>query len=347
VPHPLLLAAYIHDIDPIAFQIGPLAVRWYGLSYLAGFAVAWGVVWWMGRTRRSFIQPQNVPDLLFYAIIGVLVGGRLGHVVFYDPHLFVQFSSDFPWWGVLAIHRGGMASHGGMIGALVALVLFARRFELPALHVLDVGCIATPPGLFFGRMANFINGELWGRPVPEQAAPPWWSVKFPQEMREWPGERLSELREAVEHVNIGAWEWDVALARPDPGVINAGIEHLIRAVQAGDQGVVEALRPLLTATYPSQIFQAISDGPALLAILALVWLRPRKPGIVGGAFLIGYGVMRIITEHFREPDSPLMFGAFTRGQALSAVMVLAGVVMLAICARRPAGRIGGLLRGAA
>jgi phosphatidylglycerol---prolipoprotein diacylglyceryl transferase len=346
---PLLLAdAYVHAIDPIAVQIGPLAVRWYGLSYLAGFAVAWLLVWWLAMSRRVLITPQSVPDLLFYAIIGVLVGGRLGEVLFYSPHLLTEFTRDFPWWGVLAIHRGGMASHGGIIGAALALILFAHRFNLPKLHVLDVGCVVCPPGLFFGRIANFVNAELWGRAVPDQASPPSWSVKYPQEIHRWDGGQLRELTDVVEHLNVTRGEWFTALAtieRDDSfEFVRLTLDRLISAVREGNEAVIEAMRPLLTAHYPSQIFQAMSDGPALLAVLALVWLRPRKPGVIGGTFLIAYGLMRIITELFRDPETELMLGVITRGQALSALMVAAGIALVSVCARRDAPRLGGLLR---
>ena len=350
--HTLLASAYVHGIDPVIFQITEtFAVRWYGLSYAAGFLIAWLIYRWFARTDRSPLSVQSVGDLMFYGIIGVMVGGRLGYAVFYQPALLYTFSGDFPFWDLLAINKGGMASHGGMLGVLAAIWLFSRRQKVPALHVMDVGALAASPGLFLGRIANFINAELWGEPLANQQSPPGWAVKYPQEMHYWPVERLRELRGVVDEVRISASEWDFALARiaadeADPPadafrLVRETTERLIEAVQAGNTTVVEAIRPMLTAYYPSQLFQALSDGPVLFGILALVWLRPRKPGVIAGTFLLAYGVLRIITELFRQPDAALVLG-LSRGQALSSLMVITGLIMIIVCQRRHVPRLGGL-----
>jgi phosphatidylglycerol---prolipoprotein diacylglyceryl transferase len=146
------------DIDPIIFSLGPLAVRWYGLSYLAGFAV----VWWLGN-RRANTHPggwdkEQVSDLVFYGAMGAVLGGRIGYVFFYNLGLFL----DDPLY-LLRIWEGGMSFHGGLLGVLVAMVLFARKTQRKVLAVTDFLVPLTPIGLGFGRLANFVNMELPGR----------------------------------------------------------------------------------------------------------------------------------------------------------------------------------------
>lgn len=342
---PLLLAeAYVHRIDPVIFHITEaFAVRWYGLSYAVGFLLAWLIFRWFAKSGRSPLSVTAVGDLMFYGIIGVMVGGRVGYAVFYQPALLYTFTGDFPFWDLLAINKGGMASHGGMLGVLVAIWLFSRRHQVQWLHVLDVGALAATPGLFLGRMANFINAELWGRPLADQASPPWWSVKYPQEMHQWPVDQLRQLRDVIGEVNASSSEWTVALNRiaADPETppadavrwVTRRTQDLIEAVQAGNETVIETIRPMLTAHYPSQILQAISDGPILAGVLALVWLRPRKPGVIAGTFLLTYGILRISTEFFRQPDASLVLG-LSRGQALSVAMVLVGIALIVFCVRR-------------
>ena len=147
------------DIDPVLLQLGPLAIRWYGLMYLIGFVGAW----WLGvvRAKRpgSGWQPQEIGDLLFYVALGVVLGGRIGYVVFYD---FAQVAAD-PW-RVVRIWEGGMAFHGGLVGVLLAVGLFARNTGRGFFQVTDYIAPLVPIGLGAGRFGNFINGELWGAP---------------------------------------------------------------------------------------------------------------------------------------------------------------------------------------
>jgi len=181
---PLLAESIVHVLDPFVFEfadgIGP---RWYGVSYALGFVAAWLVLRWLARTGRTPLRPEQVGDYITWCIVGVVAGGRLGHVLLYDRGLLWTFSSSPPWWEVLAIHRGGMASHGGILGVILASALFARRNGFAPLAMIDTAAFITPPGLMFGRLANWVNGELPGKALPGamQAAPPWWSVKYPEE----------------------------------------------------------------------------------------------------------------------------------------------------------------------
>ncbi len=174
----LTLAAWLHDLDPFLWRItGAFGLRWYGLAYVAGFIAAWLILSRLARRRGLPIRPEAIPDLIMAVVLGVLLGGRLGYALFYKPHLFTLWLDYAPWWGLLAINEGGMASHGGMIGVILACLWFARREHLPFLLVTDALALVTPIGLFFGRIANFINGELLGSIVAEPGKPaPWWAA---------------------------------------------------------------------------------------------------------------------------------------------------------------------------
>jgi phosphatidylglycerol:prolipoprotein diacylglycerol transferase len=326
--------SYLHDLDPIAIpvHIGPIdGIRWYGLAYAAGFVIAWLVVRWMARSRRSPLEPPQVGDLMTWTIVGVLLGGRLGYGIFYDRTVLFGWSTSFPWWKFLAIFEGGMASHGGIAGAIVACVLFARRRGLSSLHVLDLAALVCPPGLFLGRVSNFVNGELWGHPLPaaKQAAPPWWSIKYPQEILD-PAFAHREALEPLRQVVGGEERF---------------LENVVAAAAAGRPEVVTPLKPLLTAYYPSQLIQAFTEGPLLLTVLVIAWWGPRRPGVVGSWFLIAYALLRIASETLRQPDAGVaLWLGLSRGQALSVVMALAGVVGLIVTSRRDVPPLGGLVR---
>jgi len=163
------------QFDPIALQVGPLAIRWYGLMYLIAFAA----FYLLGRHRLSHahpgspvagLKPKDLEDVLFYGVLGVVAGGRLGYVLFYKPAYYLQHPLE-----ALAIWQGGMSFHGGLIGVLVACAVFARRRGMRFLDLMDFVAPLVPLGLAAGRLGNFINGELWGRvtDVP-------WGMVFPQ-----------------------------------------------------------------------------------------------------------------------------------------------------------------------
>jgi phosphatidylglycerol:prolipoprotein diacylglycerol transferase len=161
------------QFDPIAFSLGPVAVRWYGLMYLAGFAL----FWWLGQARARDawrgMSRRDVEDLLFYGVLGVIIGGRLGYVLFYKPGYYLDNPLE-----ALMLWKGGMASHGGILGVIAAMWLFARTRGKPFLQVADFVVPLVPLGLAAGRLGNFINGELWGRPADPGLWP--WAMVFPQ-----------------------------------------------------------------------------------------------------------------------------------------------------------------------
>lgn len=157
------------DIDPVALSIGPLAIRWYGLMYLVGFLGGALLGVWRAKQPGSGWTPQMVWDLLFYIALGVVIGGRLGYTLFYQFGYFLERP-----WEIFYLWSGGMSFHGGVIGVLVAMVLFARRSDKSLFEIGDFAVPLMPLGLGAGRIANFINQELWGRvtDVP-------WGVVFP------------------------------------------------------------------------------------------------------------------------------------------------------------------------
>lgn len=154
-------------IDPVAVQLGPLSIKWYGLAYVVGLLGGWWYArklvasdrLWGGRARP---QPVELDDMLLFVAFGVVLGGRIGFVLFYDLARYLERPQD-----IFAIWQGGMSFHGGLIGATLGLWLFARRRGYPALSVFDLAAAVVPIGLLLGRIANFINGELWGRPAPD------------------------------------------------------------------------------------------------------------------------------------------------------------------------------------
>lgn len=313
----LLAQAWIHDLSPFLVEFSDgVGLRWYGLSYIAGFGVGWLLLRWLAGSARTTLRPEMVSDLLLSCVVGVLVGGRLGYVAFYDPSLLWTFDAGPPWWGLLALQKGGMASHGGLIGVCIAAWMFARRWGLHPRHVLDGLAVAGTPGLFFGRTANFINGELWGRPMSAaaQADPPWYAMKYPEELLRAP---IQVQRAALESLGPLA-------SGTDP------IANAVTAVYAGNTEVAERIAPHLTAYWPSQVFQATAEGPVLLAAVLIAWFWPRRrPGTVAATWLVVYGILRIVTEQFRQPDAgiSLLLG-LSRGQVLSVLMVIAGALLL-------------------
>lgn len=344
---------YVHDMDPFAIQIYEnFGIRWYGLSYMLGFIFAYLLISWLVDRQRAGMTASMVSDYVTYNAIGILVGGRLGYCLFYSPDLFLRFKAEFPFWGVLAVNEGGMASHGGMIGIVVACFLFAKKHNLNLLYLFDLAALTGPIGIFMGRIANFINGELLGRPAPEGFP---LAVKFPQDLYSWPTHevaRLAQLGEVVEKIGVekSKWlEWTDkfrydALARNE---VYNHIEKVIQAIQSGNQEVKNALEPLLVARHPSQLYGALGEGLILFLALFFLWRKPRKPGMIGASFVVLYAIARISDEMFRLPDAHIGFQwlGLTRGQWLSAGMFVIGVILLFVWSRAGGLTIQGWSKG--
>ncbi len=154
-----LMALSFPDIDPVALELGPVVIRWYALAYLAGILLGWAYIrWHLKRMASPPLNAKQLEDLIVWAVLGIMLGGRLGYVLFYNAPYYMEHPDQ-----ILMVWQGGMAFHGGMLGLIGAFYLFCRRHGLAFLRVLDLTALAAPIGLFFGRLANFINGELYGR----------------------------------------------------------------------------------------------------------------------------------------------------------------------------------------
>jgi phosphatidylglycerol---prolipoprotein diacylglyceryl transferase len=173
LPMPLYVIPF-PNFDPVLVSFGPFAVRWYALAYIAGILLGWVYVRAIIRTPSVWggaapLTTADYDDFILWVTIGIIAGGRIGYVFFYNPAYFAQHPLES-----LYLWKGGMSFHGGFLGCVLAVILFARHRALPTLSLGDLTCAAAPVGLFFGRLANFINGELWGRPTDVP-----WAMVFP------------------------------------------------------------------------------------------------------------------------------------------------------------------------
>jgi phosphatidylglycerol:prolipoprotein diacylglycerol transferase len=307
-----------------------------------GFVIGYFLLRRVARVGISSVKPAEVADMVLTIAIGVVLGGRLGYVFFYKPSLLWTFSSHLPFWGVLALNEGGMASHGGMIGGILASAFYAWRHGHRWSFVLDLFAFAAPLGLFFGRLANFVNGELYGRPVAEGSRAMAWAVKFPQEMHAWdPNSILDQPK--IEQINELVRRAPELLKGHLPDSFSDQVNALIDAIQAGNGIVIRVVDPLLTPRHPSQIYEALMEGLLLFLILAVIWIRPRKPLVVASTFGLVYALVRIFGEQFREPDLGIgyQFLGLTRGQWLSVPLALLSLGLLIFALWRDAPRMGG------
>jgi phosphatidylglycerol:prolipoprotein diacylglycerol transferase len=255
------LSPVLVDI-PLPFTDASLPIRWYSLAYIAGVVVAWWYILRMIALPGAPMARRHVDDFVTWIVIGIIGGGRLGYVLFYDLPRYADDPS-----AALRIWDGGMSFHGGLIGVVIAVWGFTRVNKLDWMRFLDHVAVTIPFGLCFGRLANFVNGELWGRTT---TAP--WGVIFPG-------------------------------AGPEP-------------------------------RHPSQLYEAVLEGPVLFGILWwLFWKTDarHKPGLLLGSFALGYGVFRFIVEYFREPDAQLGVLSFglTMGQTLCLPLIVGGAWFIA------------------
>ncbi len=307
----MLFAYYVHHLSPFLVQFGPgWGIRWYGLAYVAAFIVGIALYQRLARKGYSDIEPEAVTDFIVWgAMFGVVLGGRLGYMLFYG---WDAFRAD-----PLVIFRiwdGGMASHGGIIGLLLYSLWYARRHHVSWRNLGDNLVVVAPLGLMFGRIANFINGELYGRVtnVP-------WAMQFPKELYD-PNAQDKALAaiEAATKINP-AW---------------SSVEQIDAAARIS-LPLRNTLAEILTPRHPSQLYAAALEGALLFGLLWTIRTRLRVPnGALTGIFFIAYAGLRFVDELFREPDAPLT-GPFTRGQFLSLFLVLIGIGFLISAWLRP------------
>jgi phosphatidylglycerol:prolipoprotein diacylglycerol transferase len=200
------------EIDPVLVAIGPFAIRWYALAYVAGLVFAWWLARRVVAQPPAVMKPQQIDDLLFYAALGVILGGRLGYVLFYKPGTYLEQPDQ-----IFAIWKGGMSFHGGLLGVTAAVIWYARRYKIELFSFADVICLATPIGLFLGRLANFINGELWGRPTDVP-----WAMVFPSDeahLPRHPSQLYQAFLEGILLFSVLVVLWKVFDARRRPGLL--------------------------------------------------------------------------------------------------------------------------------
>ena len=255
---------YTHNLDPILVDFGFIAIRWYSLAYIFGILIGW----WFGKKIIDYILLKNnnfkfelsdFDDLISYLIVSIVIGGRIGYVIFYN---FEYYSSN-PL-EILKIWEGGMSFHGALLGIIIGTYLFSKKRGVSTFFMLDIIACVAPIGIFLGRLANFINGELIGK-VSNVS----WSVVFPL------------------------------------------VDMLPR--------------------HPSQLYEALLEGIVLFLILnILIFKKKYKVGSSSCLFLVLYGIFRIFSEVFREPDAQIgyLFGLFSMGTVLSFLMIFSGLVIL-------------------
>jgi phosphatidylglycerol:prolipoprotein diacylglycerol transferase len=319
----MLLGVWVHNMNPVLFRIwGPLQLRWYGLAYLAGFVAAYFVLKFLARRRLWVVEESKVADFIAYAaMFGVFVGGRLGYVLFYMiPERGLGALMNDPLV-VFRVWDGGMASHGGFLGLMVFTYIYARKTRVSWTGVGDGLVVAAPLGLLFGRLANFINGELYGR-VTDGVA---WAVKFPGALFDVKAPEYS--RQAMV---------EIAARGVDPDV---GLRTLVAEMRDNPE-LSEVVGEYLEPRHPSQLYEAVLEGAVLFAILLFLRLKFPKlaDGVLTGTFFVLYAVFRIVAEQFREPDSAWVIeNALTKGQFYSIFLLAigAGFYLFAWRSRRP------------
>ncbi len=352
--------AFVHNLDPFALQFtDTFGIRWYGLAYLAGFVAGYYAILRMTRAGSTLLKEAQIADFITYVAIGVLAGGRIGYCLFYSPELITSFDGHFPFWGVLKVNEGGMASHGGILGVMLVCWFYARSKKISFLHCLDLTVFGGSLGFMFGRLANFINGELYGRAASESLP---WAVKFPQEIYLWLSReftRLYSLGPAVDAlgsintnagetatVNASVWKaWLESYSRDSTArtMVQDTVEQLVLSVQRGNEAVRDALAAVLTARHPSQLYQMFLEGFLVFLILLVIWRRPQKTGVISGWFGVLYCLARIVGEQFRMPDPHIGFQLFglTRGQWLSFAVLGVALVWLVVAYRSKRPKLGG------
>ncbi len=201
------------DISPVIFTIGPFSLRWYAMAYLAGIISAWLLIKQNIKKYDLGISNEQLDDMVFYTTLGIILGGRLGYVICYGDGYFWRNPME-----ILAVWHGGMSFHGGIVGVILGLYCFARRYNFPYLKITDLAALYVPIGIFLGRLANFVNGELWGRvtTVP-------WAVKFPEGgyLPRHPSQLYEALSEGVLMFVILNCLWHKPYVRNHHGVISS------------------------------------------------------------------------------------------------------------------------------
>ena len=283
-----MLAVYLHQLSPFLFELSPgVGPRWYGLCYLLGFGIAFILFRRLALNGHTELPAEKTADFITWtAVCGVMLGGRMGWALFYGWQEILE--NPFT---LLQVWKGGMSSHGGILGIVFFTLYWSKKHRVSWTSLGDSLCAVAPVGILLVRIANFINGELYGKPAGLPGQPPSvpWAVVFPQE-----------------------------LESPPP-------LELLRS----DATLRENLLAHLPPRHPSQIYEALLEGALLFLLLWTLHTRVRLPrGTVTGLFFIAYAGARIFAEMFREPDPAWSAGGFSAGQFLSLFLPGLGALFL-------------------
>lgn len=283
---------YIHNIDPILLDFGAIKIRWYGLMYVVGYFLGYLLLMRRFKQGLNILNSEGNQALITYIMVGMVIGARLMYVLVYDPTNYLQNPSE-----IFAIWHGGLSFHGAALGYIVATILFCHKYKLEFYHVMDNIVFGAAQGIIWGRIGNFINGELYGRmtDVP-------WAVIFPD--GGGTPRHASQLYQAFA-------EGLCVL------IILYGIQYFERK-----------------KGYAPPDINSLKNDPKNKKKIAIEW---KRTGVFCTSFLILYGVARFIIEFFREPDAQLgyFFGYFSMGQILCTLMIIAGALLLHYVTKYP------------
>ena len=299
----MLFAYYLHDLSPFVIKFtDKIAIHWYGLAYVLGFYLTYRVMYFLAKRGLSEIKPDAVADFItLVSLFGLVLGGRLGYMLLYDFDHFIHEP-----WTFFLLNQGGMAAHGGIAGTTLFCGWYAWKHKISWAGIGDSIVCGAPLGIFLGRIANFINGELFGRVTNVS-----WAVKFPTELM---------------HEDFVKQGGDPALMHE---IYVNGLQHSPDIIAYFEQrrGGLAELEQILHPRHPSQLYEAFCEGLLLSAILIFIRLRfPRlRQGIIAGLFFVLYAIARIAMECVRQPDSgSAMILGLTKGQFYSTFMFIVG-----------------------
>jgi phosphatidylglycerol---prolipoprotein diacylglyceryl transferase len=319
-----VFATYVHDLDPVIFKIGwGIALRWYGLAYLAGFLGGYALLKNLAEKKLWVLEPAKTADFIAAAaLLGVFIGGRLGYVFFYQiPRDGLDSVLHNPLV-ILKVWQGGMASHGGILGLMIFTYFYAKKYKVSWTGLGDGLCVVAPLGLMCGRIANFINGELYGRIA--HGLP--WAMKFPGALGDSKTPESQQLHLAYQ----AAFEADPGIINPDR-IDEYDKFQILTKANIDSDAINQAIEPFLEPRHPSQLYEGFLEGGLLLAILWIIRIKfPKAPnGLLTGLFFGLYATFRIFCEQFREPDVAWVIdGDLTKGQFLSIFMYVFAAAFL-------------------
>lgn len=261
-------------IDPVLVEIGPFAIRWYALAYLAGILLGWRYGCWLARHSPNLVRPVDVDDVVVWVTLGIVIGGRLGYVLFYRPGFYIEHPLE-----ALMVWHGGMSFHGGLLGVITAGVLFCRNRRIPVPAFADIIFCSTPFGLFFGRIANFINGELAGRPTDVP-----WAMVFPAYGPEprHPSQLYEAALEGVLLFLLLHILWRFPAVRERPGILSGAFIALYGCFRS----FVELFRtpdPQLGFIVGPFTMGQLLSLPMILLGVWIIWWSARRPRVHAAA----------------------------------------------------------------